>query len=349
MDDGHAGPRDGATLSGMDGRLVALAAADCGLVTVPTAQRAGIPRAVLRWAHERGELTRLRSGIWCPTPLWESLGLRGRHRLAVAAAQRKRPRGVAVAQSAAVLLGLPLPDDPPLAPLLLEPRDADRRGGDGGPAGLARRAWLDPDEVWVLPDGLRVTAPARTVVDLARHLELPWALAAADVARSRWRATTRRLLEAAARNPCAPGHPGAVLVAKEADPRSESPLESVARGVMIMLGLPRAQPQAWVRCVRRRYRVDLRVEECWTVVEADGKVKYRDPDEPGEQDWLDKRRRDDLHDTGYEVVRFVAADAHHPHAWGRRCVRAFERAHERRGLRYQGSRPDWLRIWPESA
>jgi len=352
VDDGSVAPREEATLPAVDDRLMTLAVAEGGLVTFAGALRLGISRAALRWACTSGDLTRLRRGAWCPTELWEALDLRARHRLAVAAALRHRPHATAVAQSAAVLLDLPLPGDPPTTPLLVEPRDPGRRGGDGGRAALARRAWLDVDEVWTTPDGLRVTAPARTVIDLARHLELPWALAAADAARSHWRTTNAQLLEAAARNPCAPGHPAGVLVAWEADERPESPLESVARGVMLQLSLTRPEPQVWIPCARRRYRVDLLVEQCWTVVEADGKVKYRDPTrerQPGDQDWLDKRRRDDLHDSGYEVIRFVMADAHHPTAWGRRCIRSFERAHERRGLSYEGPRPEWSRKWPESA
>lgn len=144
----------------------------------------------------------------------------------------------------------------------------------------------------------------------------------------------------AARNPTAPGHPTAVLVAQHASDKPESALESVNRGVMIELGLPVPEPQVVLGDRLRSYRVDLLVAECWTVVESDGKVKYDDTTatvDPAERVWLDKRRRDYLHDWGYEVVRFVMADQRNPTAWGRRCVRSFERAHERRGL----PTPDW--------
>lgn len=197
-----------------------------------------------------------------------------------------------------------------------------------------------PDEVVTTPDGIRVTMPARTVVDLARHVSFPWALAAADCALRRRIATRAQLEAAAARNPTAPGHPAAVLVARHASDKPESALESVNRGVMIELGLPVPEPQVVLGDQMRSYRVDLLVAECWTVVESDGKVKYDDATatvDPAERVWLDKRRRDYLHDWGYEVVRFVMADQRDPTAWGRRCVRSFDRAHEQRGL----PTPDW--------
>lgn len=332
----------------MHDALRVIAAASAGLVTSQDVTRTDVPRSAVRWALECGDLVSLRPGAWCDAAVWAAADPRGRHRLAVAAAQRQRPRAVAVAQSAAVLLDLPLPADPPPAPLLLEPRDSTRRGGDGGPRGLARRAWLDDSEVTSTHDGLRVTSSQRTVVDLARHLELPWALAAADAAMSR--GTTReQLLTAAERNPCAPGHLRAVVVAHRADPRPESPLESLARGVLIDLGVTAAEPQRWVRTSSGRYRVDLVLAEWRTIVEADGKVKYVDPWlalAPGEKDWQDKLRRDHLLEEGYEVVRFVMADARRPLAWGRRLARAALRAHVRSGT---PTSPDLVRFAAEMA
>lgn len=330
----------------MDEKLAAVAAAHHGLVVASEAAAAGVTRATVRWAVRSGHLRRLAQGVWCPTELWEKLDVRERHLLHTRGVQRLRPEAVACAESAAVVLNLPLPADPPAQPLLLRARYGPRNGGEGSRDGSrGRRAWLAPDEVLVLADGLRTTTPARTVVDLARHLPRPWALAAADAVRRFHGATADELLAAAQRNPCAPGHPAAVFVAQHADPWPESPLESVARAVMIALALPSPEPQVWIGAEWPSYRVDLLVREHWTVVEADGKVKYSatDPTAP-DRVWQDKQRRDDLHDWGFEVVRFVMADVRRPELWGRRCVRSFERAHERRGLPIPdwGSRLKWL-------
>jgi hypothetical protein len=323
----------------VDPRLAAVAAAHHGLVTAADAGAAGITRACLRWAASGGSLVRLAPAVWCPADVWAAAGVRERHRLRVRAVQARHPSAAACAESAAVALGLPLPADPPPDPRWLAARDPSRRGGDGcTPSARGRRAWLGEDEVRTTADGIRTTTPARTIVDLARHLSFPWALAAADAARRFHGTTTQQLLDAAARNPCAPGHPAAVLCARYADPKAESPLESVARGVMIQLELPLPRLQVEIGRGYKLYRADLLVDEHWTVVEADGKVKYRDVDPTAdERVWNDKRRRDDLHDWGYETVRFVMADAGRPRPWGRRCVRSFERAYERRGL----PTPDW--------
>lgn len=329
----------------MDERLRASAVRGRGLVSARDVLTLGVSRHTLRWAVGRGDLVRLRQGVWCEREVWDVADKTSQHRLGVRAVQLVRPDSVACAESAAVCLDLPLPDVP-ASPLVTTVRALDRSGGAGLRAGgRGRRALLSiPEEVLTLPDGILVTTPARTVVDLARHLDLPWALAAADAVRRFHGVSRRRLHEAAARNPTAPGHPAAVLVARHADPRPESALESVARGVTIVLDLPLPVPQRWMGRHRPVYRVDLLVREHWTVIEADGKVKYRaDPARldpritPGEQVWADKRRRDDLHDLGHEVTRFVMADYHHQHAWGRRLLRTFDRAHERRGLPL----PDW--------
>lgn len=328
----------------MDAGLLAIAASNSGLITTEDVAKAGLTRACVRWAGENGKLVRLAVGVWSPRDGWEQLDPRAQHLMKVRAGQHRRPGAVACAESAAVIHGLPLPGDPPDEPRMLAARDPSRRGGDGYKGGgLGRRAWLGDDEVERPEDGVRVTTPARTVVDLARHLPFPWSLAAADAARRFLGTTTSALSQAADRNPNAPGHPAAVLVAKHADGAAESALESVARGVMIQLALPLPRLQVELGRGWALYRADLLVAEHWTVIEADGKVKYADDDStaPGRV-WQDKRRRDDLHDWGYEVVRFVMADLNDTRAWGRRCLRSFERAYERRGLPI----PEWPPLLP---
>jgi hypothetical protein len=97
---------------------------------------------------------------------------------------------------------------------------------------------------------------------------------------------------------------------------------------MLLLGLPPPDLQVTLSRGGTRYRADLVVHEFRTVVEVDGKVKYEGP----EQAWRDKRRRDDFLSWGYEVERFVAADAHHAERWGRKVLECFGRACRRHGL-----------------
>jgi very-short-patch-repair endonuclease len=184
-----------------------------------------------------------------------------------------------------------------------------------------------------MPGGLRVTAPGRTVVDCARHLDLPWSLAVGDAARARWRLSRGRLMQAAAQNRYAPGHPAAVWVARLAKQEPESPLESLARAIVVLAGHP--EPRCQVRVMTRdgAYRVDLLDASGTVVIEADGRIKYASRNDL----WREKRREDALRDAGLEVVRFTLADYRTRMRW----VEGFERAAARAAAR-SGSLPFML-------
>jgi hypothetical protein len=174
------------------------------LLTAGEVRAAGISREALRWSMRTGELRRLRRGVYLNCRVWDAGDERTRHLLLVRAGQKCVPDSVAVAESAAVALTLPLPRVP-AEPRLLLPRAKTLAGGRGREGGsLGRRSWLDPCEVWTTVGGIRVTAPARTVVDCARHLDRPWSLAVADAACRQWSLTRTHLRDAAAVSPHAP-------------------------------------------------------------------------------------------------------------------------------------------------
>lgn len=279
------------------------------MLSAPEAASSGLTPEMLEWACRRGHLRRLRRSMYTTAMQWETCDPQGRHRLLLTAALRAVPNAVAVADSAAVLLGLPVPTVPP-TPRFTLPRLGGPSGGPGLQAGTrGRRALLAEDEVMV-HRGLRVTVPERTVVDCARHLGRPWALAVADAAARLWRLPPEALAEAAGRNPRAPGHRAARWVAEHARPEPESPLESLARAAVILGGHPAPEPQVWVHTDRGSFRVDL-MDRAGVIIEADGKVKYNDPQDV----WKEKVRQDALRRRGHEVVRFTIADHYHPGPW----------------------------------
>jgi hypothetical protein len=290
-------------------RAAALVAAGGGVLSAQQAGAGGLPQDALEWATRRGHLRRLRRGFYTTAMYWETSDPIQRHRLMMTSAQRAVPEAVAVADSAAVVLGLPVPavPDPPRLTLARRIGRSGGRGREGGTRG--RRALLDDDEV-IVYRGLRVTHPARTVVDCARHLSRPWALAVADVARRDWGLDRGALVGAAERNPRAPGHRAAVWAAHYARPEPESPLESLARATVILGGHPAPVPQIWVPTDRGLFRVDL-MDEVGVVIEADGKVKYNGPEDV----WKEKVRQDAIRRRGHEVVRFTMADHHRPDRW----------------------------------
>lgn len=316
----------------VDARLLVIATRDGGLVLSTQARAAGVPVGVVRWAVHSGELVRVAPGAYVPRPVWEPATSAARHLLLLRAALHRSPRAVAAGSSAAVVWGLPLPSAEPRAPVLVTPRTATRpQYGGRSPVATSRRAWLSPDEVTSVRS-IPVTRPERTFVDLSRTLDLPWSLAVADAVRRLHRVSREELVAAAARNPRAPGHRRALTAAQHAEHLVESPLESLARGVQIQLGLPVPRVQVWVGRDRAEFRVDMLVDEHATVVEADGRLKYDGPDAAPDARWAEKRRQDRLLDLGYDCHRFVAADAHRPQAWGQSLLRTFHRSHRRRGL-----------------
>lgn len=303
-----------------------------GLVLAADCTSSGVTRSALRWAVARGHLVAVGRGSWVDFTTWEASDARSRHVLRLGAALHRCPGAVATAASAAVLWDLPLPGPPPTVPVLLRARSVHRPERGSRSAGvLTRRAWLEGDEV-TRHRGVPVTTPERTFVDLARGLSLPWSLAVADAVRRQYGRSRADLLAAVDRNPSAAGHAQAGRVAALAVSLAESPLESVARGVQLELGLPMPEVQVWIGRERPEFRVDMLVRRFAVVVEADGRLKYEGPSARPGQAWQEKRRLDRLLVLGYDCQPFVAADSHRPQAWGRELLATFARSCRRCGL-----------------
>ena len=109
-----------------------------------------------------------------------------------------------------------------------------------------------------------------------------------------------------------------------ADPRCESPGESLTRILLVGLAPP-VRSQVNIRDEAGLIgRVDFLVGER-VVVEFDGMVKYAGAD--GRQALAaEKRRKDRLRAAGYQVVRLTWADLHHPDRVARAIRQAMARA-----------------------
>jgi hypothetical protein len=213
------------------------------------------------------------------------------------AASLRYPAATISHRSAALLHGLPLvggsPDRPDLTVM------------PGSPAHLrgvhAYRATLWPDHV-VDRDGRAVTSIARTIVDVARHRPLPTAVAAADAALHEGLVTAADMDSVLALCAAWPGATRARRALAKVDGRSESPLESVSRLTIGMLGLPKPTPQQWIYDQYGNLvgRVDFYWDEFGVVGEADGQLKYSDPSAITRE----KARHGLLTDLDLEVVRW---------------------------------------------
>ncbi|MBM7806235.1 very-short-patch-repair endonuclease [Geodermatophilus bullaregiensis] len=152
--------------------------------------------------------------------------------------------------------------------------------------------------------GMPVTTPARTWRDLAAVLQPSALLAVTDQLLARWcgRVELERQL---ARRPTGRGSARARAVLPVADPRAESPMESVLRWLLHEARLPAPQLQYVVRDAHGRTaaRADLAWPERRLLVEFDGDV-HRQRDVFVN----DLRRQNRLVAAGWTVLRFTSAD-----------------------------------------
>jgi len=154
-------------------------------------------------------------------------------------------------------------------------------------------------------DGIPVTSVARTVVDLARTLPFRSGVVVADSALHGYQ-VGKGELEAVLRD-CArwPGLVKARRVVAFSDWLAESPFESIARVAFADGGLPPPMLQVWIMGSRDPIgRVDFLWDKHATIAEADGAMKYADPDRARQQ----LKRDSELRRAGYEVVHFTWRD-----------------------------------------
>ncbi|WP_341268112.1 hypothetical protein [Gordonia malaquae] len=190
---------------------------------------------------------------------------------------------------------------------LLHPDQKNVHVTNGRESGGSRRpqrmvhAGLLPDDDLVDVDGVLVTGPARTAVDVAL-------------------ATSRRGVGLARR-------------ALFADGRAESPGESWSRAQMIEAELPVPDLQAeYILASGRTARCDFGLDDVF-VGEFDGLVKYRRSMRAGEspEDVVirEKIREDELRDLGLDVGRWVWRDLREA-----TMVAKLKRCYDRLGIRY---------------
>lgn len=240
--------------------------------------RQEVPRRAVQAAVREGALERIGRGSYALPRAPDAL------RAALTA------RGVASHASAAQLWFMETLRDPPVAHVTV-PRRARAH-----PAGRVRLHWndLDDDEVRG-----RVTSPLRTVLDCARTLPFPEALAVADSALHR-ELVTPEALRAQVRLSRASGIRAARRVVALADGRAANPFESALRATVLDAGFTGFVPQLPVTTPRLAARVDLGDPELGLVLEADSFAWH------GSRVALDRdcRRYDELVRSGWTVLRF---------------------------------------------
>jgi hypothetical protein len=259
----------------------------------------------------RREWTRVRRGRYVAADAVAGLSAEHRHLVQMhAQAAAVSPDAVFSHVSAAVAHGLPVDR----SVLIQVHVTRDRRSGGRTRQPLAlHAASLAADEV-VEASGLRVTAPARTVVDLARYLSFADAVAVGDAALRSGLVTRADLVDQQRRSAGRPGMRRANEVIEFLDGRSESPGESRLRVVVRELGFTGVELQAELRddADTLAARVDLLLPDLGVAMEFDGRVKYqaamRNGRDPEEVVVAEKLREDRIRRLGWMVVRVTWDD-----------------------------------------
>jgi hypothetical protein len=173
------------------------------------------------------------------------------------------------------------------------------------PGLFARGDRIEDDEITII-DGVPVTTPARTVLDLACWYPMTSAVAAID---SLARATEFKTADVellAQRYPGRRGIARARLAITLFDAGAQSPKETWLRLVLVNAGLPRPQTQIPVRDETGNAiaYLDMGWEDVKVAAEYDGDQHRTDR---YQYHW-DVRRSEILHRRGWTVIRVVAGD-----------------------------------------
>ena len=157
--------------------------------------------------------------------------------------------------------------------------------------------------------GLPVTSPERTFVDVAQHLPMPRLVAVGDDFLRRRLCTRADVGRAISRSAGQRGLRAARRALDLLDPRAESPRESITRTIIIEAGLPAPTPQVEIYDSGGRFiaRGDLVYEDLRIVIEYDG---YHHLTLEGHR--RDARRRGELGLADWLIVTVVPADIHRP-------------------------------------
>lgn len=266
-----------------------------------------------RRSVDHGQGTRLRRGVFTTAERWGGLTARDRYVDQIrAVVETRRHDPVVSHQSAAALWGIPLSGAWPRDVHVLAVPASRVRSKNGVFVHRTAFDWADVVEL----DGVLVTRPVRTLLDLARTTTFENAVVALDHAMNPRRATPEvlvypdELCELLARCGSVRGSTTAQRAIDFARPNADNPGESLSRVVIFELGFP--DPDLQTRHPNPRggcYFTDVEWPTHRVIGEFDGKGKYLKEEflrgrSPGDVVYEEKTREDHLRAEGFTVARW---------------------------------------------
>jgi Protein of unknown function (DUF559)/Transcriptional regulator, AbiEi antitoxin len=275
-------------------RVRARAGAQGGLITAAQCRDVGLTKAALRARLRNGEWRRLCRGTYLVDAFLheetESLRLR-------AALLALGPESVAVLDTAARIHGIDGVPWPPSACHVSRPRDSPRKHR---PVIRVHHLTLPPEHVTTV-DGVSVTTPVRTLVDLLCQLDRAHAVSVADAALRLGLASDG--VESLLRQRRNRSGLGWLSLANGL---AESPLETRVRLAALDGGVPPDELQYPIHDERGVLLgiADMVWKKQRVIAEADGAGPHSEP----QALFRDRRRQNDLANAGWTVLRFTWAD-----------------------------------------
>jgi hypothetical protein len=265
-------------------------------------------------ALKAGQIHRLRHGAYVFSDSWQLADEQDRHLLRARAVLRTARAQVALSHTTAlIVMGAPLWDLP------LDDVHITRLDGRAGrrEAGIAQhRGRVLPGDITQI-DGLPVTSPVRTALDMTRIADVEHCLVPMNWLLHMKTMTKPEMRARAAGMNLSPGTLATDLAIRVADGRLESPGESRCSYLFWRGGLPRPVPQfkvcdEWGDVVAR---VDFAWPEYGVFLEFDGRAKYEKLRPEGESVLdvvLREKKREEMicRLTGWRCVRIVWANLH---------------------------------------
>jgi very-short-patch-repair endonuclease len=310
-------------------RLRALAAQRGGVFTRQDALNCGFTPDAIRHALETGRWRALHKGVYVETALFDASTESARHTVLVAAALARLKRH-AVASHESTLLLYRVALYRAQIRVALTASSGKNKAYDGFDVLVAS---LPPAHVTKVADNVIGTCTlARGLADVARRGELRVALVPLESALHRGIVTQDDLEAVLADCSEWPGAAAARDFVEFAEPKSETPAESLSRCMFREQDIEMPESQVWMAIESEvpQYRVDFYWRRWRVIGEVDGRSKYElNPDER----WEEKRREERLQDGDHEIVRWSYQDAkERGPATKARILRAFARAARRFGL-----------------
>lgn len=290
-----------------------------------------------------GALVRIHPGAYLPADRWSALNVEERHLAQIhAARERYGEIGPFSHLSAAVLWGIPIVNAvPERVSVTMGPTSGGRSR-----TGIRRHASTRAVESR-MRGGLRLTSPARTLVDVAMTQRLSTAVVALDHALREDLVTLEELVGELGPVVRLRGAARARMAVELADRRAETPGESVSRVAIHVLGFESPDLQVEFRDDEgfvARSDFGWRLRRRWIAGEFDGFGKYLrslDGRDPGSIVVAEKLREDRMRRIDVGVARWGWSEA--------RNLRALERILVAAGVpqrrRFSPTPPEYDRRW----